>query len=914
METTDYLGMRSCGSLRQEPALHLRTGKGERIAILFRDSLSENCFLKVQGEWKKLHFYDLPKELKNKTSAQLSALLQAAALRVSRFDNGDHRLVLQLGLKGGVFDQEIAQLRAIGGYQQIIAQVEKEFLAVVNPPTANLLRIGAVAGVGLGASAVALLSSAPDGWLVTGARLTGAVALGACGWVGVSVMQSERSPEARQDSKKLNDIFQIYADTQLNLAKGNTAAANAGSVRLYQQLRRDGYIKNETEHTFDLDRFSFDKLARHFESTQRASLVFTAKFLVLSVLAGLPVEFGKDRGRQRVRPTATIISQLEALIDRSGRGVDEPVVQAVYFMLEQLTQCSSREIAQLRVVEGYSQIIAQIEREFLAVVNSPATNLLKIGVGFNGEAAFGVFWQNRKKLNDIFKVYADTQLNLAKGNTAAANAGSVGLYQQLRRDGYIKNETEYTFDLDRFSFDKLAKHFESNQRASLVFTAKFLVLSVLAGLPAEFGDQGRQRVRPIANLIGHLEALVDQSGRSIDESVVQAVYFIMGDLLYQTQCYGRAVDCFQRIPPCIPELHQSACRMVAHISVLQNGSNERLSASDMSQELAPGRPVASSSRLRQLDSAPKARRQMSQPDYGSRALSLYPGSSSGAFHREIAQLKAVEGCHQSITTLERDFLRLSPAMIGPAAARLVKGGVAVGAGLAGGGIGVGTVALFAANPAGWAVLGAGLVGAAAVGACGWMFASDRLDKHNAEAQRGKELESVFERYADIQFTLAQGDVLAANAKSIKFYEQLKGNGYIKNATDYAFDLDERAFSNLVNRFEREKRAAALFTVKFLILSVLAGMPAEFLEGRARRFRPTTAIIAYFEALIDGVERGVEERLIHAVYFILGDLLYRTQCYARAIAYLQRIPPHSAELYQGARQMVAEIGSLQMAFD
>ncbi len=365
MEIISYIDPNNHFLAEQSVALSIQTRKDERVAILFNKSLSESCFLKVQGEWKRLHAYDVPKELVNKTWLQLSALLEVASLRVSQYDDGDHRLSLRFGLNGGMFRQEVDRLKDLEGYQQMIAQVEREFLAVpvmtLNPVTNALVRAGAGAGfgalgvgLGLGATALIALAAGPIGWAVAGAGigfcLVGAIVLGTCGWL----FASYRLEEPNRAKEKLNDIFEKYAQIQVYMDTRDTEAAGRESVRLYQQLQTDGYIKNASDYGFELNDSSFKTLVKHFKIDKKYSVLFTAKFLVLSVLACMPAEFTDGRRR----PTLAIITHFERLLtDGSTRGVDEPIIQSVYFILGMLLSAEYSS----RAVEYYERILPASE-------------------------------------------------------------------------------------------------------------------------------------------------------------------------------------------------------------------------------------------------------------------------------------------------------------------------------------------------------------------------------------------------------------------------------------------------------------------------------------------------------------------------------------------------------------------------
>ncbi len=359
--TNNCSGIESCGLSGQRLAFSVRTKKAEQLVIFFKETLSESCFLRIQDGWKRLYSHDVPKELVNRTPSQLSGLLQAASLQISQFDNGDCRLSLRLGLKGGMFHRDIVRLNAIEGYQQMIAQVERDFLAipvtVIDPSTGALVKVAAAvgvgalgAGLGLGAAALLVLATNPAGWAVMGVGvavgLIGAVIFGACGWLFASKGLDAHNREAEQDKEKLNNIFEKFAEIQIDLDNHDSAGAATKSVQLYQQLRNDGYIKNATNYGFELDNRSFNSLVRHFKKTQRASVLFTAKFLILSVLASMPADFGEGQ-LPRLRPTGAIINRLEELIDQSGRIADDPIVQSAYFILGDLlykTQCYDQSI------------------------------------------------------------------------------------------------------------------------------------------------------------------------------------------------------------------------------------------------------------------------------------------------------------------------------------------------------------------------------------------------------------------------------------------------------------------------------------------------------------------------------------------------------------------------------------------
>ncbi len=364
MNTIGCAETNACDSARQGSTLYLQTDKGERLVLIFKETLLKSCFLNVQDGWKQLQSYDIPKELINKTPQQLNSLLAAASLQISQFDNGDHRLSLRFGLNGGMFRRELAQLSEIEGYHQMIAQVEREFLSVpvrvIDPATGNLIKGGAALGVGalgsgLGMGAVALLATNPAGWLVMGAvGAVGAVVFGACGWLFASSELDRHNREAEQDKARLNSLFEKYAAIQIDLEKRNLAGAGVKSVELYQQLINDSYIKNATDYDFELDHGAFDLLGRHFARDKKAAVLFAAKFLILSVLAGIPTEFGEGRAR-RLRPTAAIIRHLEELLDQPDRAVDEPIVETVYFILGDLLYKTQRYP---RAIEYFQRISA----------------------------------------------------------------------------------------------------------------------------------------------------------------------------------------------------------------------------------------------------------------------------------------------------------------------------------------------------------------------------------------------------------------------------------------------------------------------------------------------------------------------------------------------------------------------------
>jgi hypothetical protein len=212
------------------------------------------------------------------------------------------------------------------------------------------------------------------------------------------------------------------------------------------------------------------------------------------------------------------------------------------------------------------------------------------------------------------------------------------------------------------------------------------------------------------------------------------------------------------------------------------------------------------------------------------------------------QLQQIDGLTQLANAIDRDLMEVLMPGWTPCEKALIKGTVTVGGGLTGGLVGGGVTALICtalgSNPFGWATLIVG-GGVAIVGALvSYFLVNDNIKVTEASQRDAKNrVETIFASYAQIQVAKHALDPPAGTASLSPYRRSELENEISQKAQQLRENLEMWQFVTISNygrsisfneqklrefsaNYEESNRAGVLFSIKYLILVVMASLPPD----------------------------------------------------------------------------------------
>lgn len=275
------------------------------------------------------------------------------------------------------------------------------------------------------------------------------------------------------------------------------------------------------------------------------------------------------------------------------------------------------------------------------------------------------------------------------------------------------------------------------------------------------------------------------------------------------------------------------------------------------------------------------------------------------------ELRNIAGLTQLTNALDQQLLQVPVVQWNPVAKTAVKVGTAAAGGAVGGVLGAGGVVLGAiilgTNPVGWAIaagaIGVGLVG----GVAGWLFASHKIEASDQYARDVKQtFETIFQAFANIQLysrdlqdpTLSVQRQLELKAlisdTATRIRQSLRQSGFIHiGGHGLRFAFNDDTLEAIVTCYKEAKREDVLFSVKYLILVVMASLPQDDQVDV-----PIDSIIDNLITLVDGTvvngirvggaPQSVDQAIKTACYVQIGKLYLASNRLRRAVEFFDRV--------------------------
>ncbi len=297
-------------------------------------------------------------------------------------------------------------------------------------------------------------------------------------------------------------------------------------------------------------------------------------------------------------------------------------------------------------------------------------------------------------------------------------------------------------------------------------------------------------------------------------------------------------------------------------------------------------------------------------------LEFLPGLPGGMLKSSINNLKNLTEYTELANEVSRILIDAPVIQWTPLEQRLVITAGAVGGGILGGVAGAGGAALAVTalisagvinswNPVGWVSLGVGIAGGVGllIGAIGGGLISYMATRSsNKKAMTVKnELIEIYSQYAKIQEAFARECPEGGNNIAEELRRLFIENKYIRNSSDYSFEIGSK-IQYAASFYQGEGKDYVRYATTFLVLSIMAALPTD-----GSRRRPTDAIIAHFETLIEACGNCLGLEAIRDHCCVTVATLCAVDNPKRALIFCGKIPD-SSQIYELAQNLANEINS------
>lgn len=316
---------------------------GKKILTIFQGCQLPKIFIENGKAFKQVKHYDLPLVFKEVSTSILQAMLKTAKFKVSCLSNGDYKVDLCFGLKGGMISltELKKQVRQLEYHAGLVNSLERnlEFVSIERflKPEEILIQGGFVGGglivdmipgIGVGIGVGSILGAAA-GFLSGGIiGVVGAVIGALVGWFVSRKYLDKHKKNAEAIKECLTKVQEYFYILKIKMLDGKKEEVKTIAEDLINHLKNHQYLNSFTDSECEFNEFKFSEIKDYIQDEKdRINVLFAIKLIILSSFIAIP---------QEDRPTDSIRRLLLELLQTAGDGADFELKNFAYTVVAQL--------------------------------------------------------------------------------------------------------------------------------------------------------------------------------------------------------------------------------------------------------------------------------------------------------------------------------------------------------------------------------------------------------------------------------------------------------------------------------------------------------------------------------------------------------------------------------------------------